>query len=134
MTYARPAPLDRAPTPAEIEGFVHDFYARVRDDAELGPVFAARIEDWDVHLGRMVAFWTTVLHGTPAYVVGPKGPPPAIHRAIAELRRDHFETWLRLFRATLEERLGPRRAAPVLERARRMARALSAHLPPEARA
>ena len=35
---------------ALIDRLVEDFYARVRDDALIGPVFAERIEDWAPHL------------------------------------------------------------------------------------
>lgn len=38
---------------------VHSFYARVRADAVLGPVFASRISNWDAHLERMVTFWSS---------------------------------------------------------------------------
>jgi hypothetical protein len=50
---------------------VHAFYDRVRQDALLGPVFDARIQDWPQHLERMVDFWSSVAlmtgryHGTP---------------------------------------------------------------------
>ena len=39
-----------------LRDLVHSFYAKVRRDAVLGPIFAARISDWDPHLERMVAF------------------------------------------------------------------------------
>jgi hemoglobin len=54
-----------------IDRLVRGFYARVREDALLGPVFAARIADWDPHLQRMCAFWSSVAlltgryHGRP---------------------------------------------------------------------
>ena len=32
---------------------VHRFYGKVRADTVLGPIFAARIEDWGPHLERM---------------------------------------------------------------------------------
>ncbi|GAB5543718.1 MAG: group III truncated hemoglobin [Sandaracinaceae bacterium] len=120
------------PDEAEIAGFVRAFYGRVQHHPELGPVFARRIEDWEPHLARMTAFWTAVLHGVPAYTPSPRGGPPVLHRAIEELSRAHFDAWLTLFRETLVERLGEDRAEPVMQRARRMARALSAHLPREA--
>lgn len=129
-------PIDPSPPPEvgadEIAGFVRAFYHRVQAHPELGPVFGTRITDWEPHLERMTAFWTTVLHGVPAYVSRAEGGPPALHRAIGELHHAHFVAWLCLFREVLEERLGPERAEPVLRRAIRMARSLSAHLPGEA--
>jgi hemoglobin len=41
---------------AMIEHLVRDFCGRVRNDAVLGPIFAARIEDWEPHLQKMFAF------------------------------------------------------------------------------
>jgi Truncated hemoglobins len=45
---------------AMIERLVREFYVRVRDDAVLGPVFAAKIDDWEPHLQKMFAFWSSV--------------------------------------------------------------------------
>lgn len=40
-----------------IDRLVRRFYAAVRLDADLGPIFAARIQDWEPHLRRMTDFW-----------------------------------------------------------------------------
>ena len=42
-----------------LRDLVHRFYAKVRADPVLGPVFASRIEDWGPHLERMAAFWSS---------------------------------------------------------------------------
>lgn len=114
---------------AAISELVERFYARVRDDAQLGPVFASRIEDWGPHLQRMKGFWRTVLRGEPGYQPGPGGPPPVVHRGIAELRVDHFSRWLKLFGETASELFSPPAAAALRGRAQRMAGALGRHLP-----
>ena len=54
-------------TEAEIADLVHRFYARVRADALLGPIFDAHIVEWDPHLARMVDFWSSALRGTRRY-------------------------------------------------------------------
>ena len=41
---------------AMIQRLVHGFYSRIRIDPVLGPIFAARIKEWDPHLARMCAF------------------------------------------------------------------------------
>ena len=41
-----------------IERLVRGFYAKVRTDAVLGPIFEARIRDWEPHLEQMFAFWS----------------------------------------------------------------------------
>jgi len=108
---------------------VRRFYGAVRADRRLAPVFDARIDDWEPHLQRMMSFWRTILRGEPGYQPGPKGPPPVVHRAIAELDREHFARWLALFEEVALE-VFPRDAAEiVVTKARRMAVALSGHLP-----
>ncbi|MET3779455.1 truncated hemoglobin YjbI [Brevundimonas sp. 1080] len=41
---------------AMIDALVEGFYARVRDDALIGPIFADRITDWAPHLAQMKLF------------------------------------------------------------------------------
>lgn len=115
---------------ASIEKLVRGFYERVRDDEELGPIFAGRIENWEPHLQRMMSFWTTVLRGEAGYRFGPKGPPPVVHRGIAELRLRHFERWLSLFTEEAHKAFPAEAASFVVGRAQGMGRALSAHLHP----
>jgi hypothetical protein len=38
------------------ENLVRRFYAKVREDAVLGPIFDTKIHDWEPHLERMCAF------------------------------------------------------------------------------
>ncbi|MBK8909184.1 MAG: group III truncated hemoglobin [Rhodospirillales bacterium] len=102
-----------------LRNLVHSFYARVRGDTELGPVFAARITDWGPHLERMVAFWSSVALMTGRY----HGRPVPAHTTLS-IQGVHFERWLRLFRATAQEVCTPAAAAHVVERAERIARAL----------
>src|SRR5579883_2509313 len=52
---------------AMIDRLVRAFYARVREDGLLGPVFAARIRDWEPHLRQMGAFWSSVALMSGAY-------------------------------------------------------------------
>jgi hemoglobin len=82
-----------------IARFVETFYGRIREDALLGPIFAARIADWPVHLDRMKGFWRSVLHNSGEF----SGNPMAKHLAIPGLGKDHFAHWLELFYATLRE-------------------------------
>lgn len=43
-----------------LHDLVHEFYAKLRGDTMLGPIFAERITDWGPHLDRMVVFWSSV--------------------------------------------------------------------------
>jgi hemoglobin len=113
----------------QIEQMVEEFYARVQQDPELGPIFDKRIDDWPVHLGRMVRFWRAVLRSEPGFSPSPRGAPPVLHRRITELRRDHFQRWLGLFGEVVDEVYAPRARAHVKDAAARIATALSRHLP-----
>jgi len=104
---------------ATIERLVRAFYARVREDALLAPVFAARIADWEPHLGRMCAFWSSVVLGSGRY----EGDPMRLHRPLA-IDASHFDRWLELFEATAREVCAPAAAAYFADRARRIAASL----------
>jgi hemoglobin len=106
-------------TEAMIERLVHGFYAKVRTDALLAPVFEARIGDWEPHLAQMCAFWSSVAlmsgryHGTPMV----KHLPLLVDAA-------HFDRWLALFEQAAREICPPQAAAHFVERARRIAASL----------
>jgi hemoglobin len=83
-------------TETEIHTLVHSFYAAVRGDPLLGPVFEAHVDDWPRHLSRMVDFWSSVLLGTARN----RGTPMPVHCALPNLAPELFRRWLRLFRDT----------------------------------
>lgn len=125
-----PAPSVRPAITAEIQArtgldeevlrqLVHAFYGRVREDPELGPIFAGRIRDWPPHLDRMTAFWSSVALMTGRY----HGAPVPKHVGLPVEWR-HFKRWLTLFRATAREVCTPAGADHVIERAERIARSL----------
>lgn len=116
----------------QIEQMVEEFYGRVRQDEELGPIFDRRIDDWPLHLGRMVKFWRAVLRSEPSYSPSPRGAPPVLHRRIDELRPEHFQRWLRLFGEVVDETYVPGARAHVKNAAARIATALSRHLTQDA--
>ncbi len=87
-------------TDEEIKNVVYSFYQTVRADSILGPIFASEMsEDWDQHMKKMVNFWSTVLFGKSLY----NGNPLQVHRRIKNLRPEHFDHWLFLFKQTLIE-------------------------------
>jgi hemoglobin len=83
-------------TEEEIVSLVHAFYARVRSDPQLGPIFDRHIADWDAHLGRLVDFWSSVLRRTGRF----SGAPMPKHNALPDLSAELFERWLGLFAQT----------------------------------
>lgn len=104
---------------ALIERLVHGFYVKVRADGLLGPVFAARIEDWEPHLARICAFWSSVALLSGRY----HGQPMEKHLPLS-IDAEHFDRWLALFEETAREVCPPAAAEHFIERARRIAESL----------
>ncbi len=104
---------------AMIERLVPAFYARVRADELLGPIFAARIADWEPHLQRMCAFWSSLALMSGAY----HGQPMQKHLALPVEAR-HFDRWLKLFAATANNLCPPQAAARFIMLAERVAESL----------
>ena len=95
-------------TEAMIHELVHAFYAKVRIDPALGPIFNRVIGDgWDEHLAKLCDFWSSVLLMTGRF----KGAPMPAHIRLAEIRPTHFARWLHLFRQTAEQLCPPEAAA-----------------------
>ncbi len=103
-----------------IRELVQAFYARVRRDPLLGPVFETRVGDWPEHLEKLSAFWSSVVLMTGRY----KGRPMPVHMAITEISRAHFERWLALFRETAKTVCPEQAAALFIDRAERIAESL----------
>ena len=73
------APIENAlPTEDEIGRLVDAFYAKVRADAALGPVFDRAISDWGPHLETMRKFWSSVMLTSGRY----KGNPVTVHHRV----------------------------------------------------
>ena len=102
-----------------IERLIRAFYVRVRQDAMLAPVFESRIADWEPHLERMFAFWSSLTLMTGRY----HGQPMAKHLALP-VDAIHFDRWLALFDQTARELCPPAAAERFIERAHRVAESL----------
>lgn len=102
----------------DVKLFVDAFYAKVRIDPRIGPVFAAIIPSeahWPIHLERMYSFWNTVLFGVRDY----RGNPFAKH-ANLPIEKPHFERWVSLLTATIDELFEGEKAEEVKMRAEKM--------------
>jgi hemoglobin len=102
-----------------IERLIRAFYVRARQDAMLAPVFESRIADWEPHLERMFAFWSSLTRMTGRY----HGQPMAKHLALP-VDAIHFDRWLALFDQTARELCPPAAAERFIERAHRVAESL----------
>ncbi len=83
----------------EISELVNRFYARVRTDERLGPIFNAHVQDWGAHLVKLTDFWSSALRGTRRF----RGTPMPVHTALPGLNAELFQHWLQLFDATAGE-------------------------------
>ena len=97
------------------------FYARIRVDAQLGPIFNDAIDDWPEHLEKLAAFWSSVMLTSGRY----KGQPvPAHMRHRARITPELFDRWLALWARTTDELMAPESAAILQAKAARIAQSL----------
>ncbi len=93
-----------APTKETINTLVHGFYADVRKDPLLGPVFENALRGrWDVHLQRLVDFWSTVALGTRSF----RGDIFSQHMALQNITPAHFAAWVGLWKKHTEQLFFP---------------------------
>jgi hemoglobin len=112
--------LEAGVTEPMIRDLVDAFYAKVRKDEVLGPIFNAAITDWDDHLDKLAAFWSSVVLMTGRY----KGRPMPAHARIPGISDAHFARWLALFGETARD-VCPAPAADLFaDRASRIAESL----------
>ncbi|MCD2423315.1 group III truncated hemoglobin [Niabella pedocola] len=85
-------------TIADIRLLVDRFYTSVRENGQIGPIFDAVIRDqWPQHLEKMYRFWETVLLDNHTYFGSPFPP-----HAKLPVTQQHFDTWLGIWRQTID--------------------------------
>jgi hemoglobin len=113
----RPDPI----TEDAITRLVDSFYAKIRADAELGPIFMRAIPgDWGPHLATMRNFWSSVMLTSGRY----KGNPIAVHQRVEGMELRLFDRWLSLFEQTCDELFDAPVAAGFRAKAHRIAESL----------
>jgi hemoglobin len=83
-----------------ISKLLRHFYADVRQDPLIGPIFNAKIKDWKHHLEIITSFWETLIGGPSSYA-----RPMPIKRLLLRLREEDFERWLFLWQANCRAQL-----------------------------
>ena len=113
---------------ADIVRLVDGFYARVRADEILGPIFdGVAHTDWDHHLPKMYDFWEAVLFGAPGF----QGNPLAVHRELATrvpLGAREFGRWVVLFHESVDMLFHGPSAGDTKLRASRIAAVMQHHI------
>jgi hemoglobin len=115
---AKPIPF---PSEETIHALVHGFYAQVRRDPQLAPIFERAITgDWEPHLARMCDFWSGVVRQSGRYT----GNPMLAHMKQKTIRPEHFARWLELFGKSAREICSADEAELFIARAENIARSL----------
>lgn len=100
-----------------VRRLVDSFYETIRADAMLGPIFAANVKDWSLHLPKMYNFWSSMVLRSGRY----SGRPIQVHMKLDSLTHEHFDHWLALWRETVTRIAPPAAQAPFINAAERMA-------------
>ena len=95
------------------------FYADVRQDPLIGPIFNAQIKDWKHHLEVIASFWETIIGGPSTYA----RPMPMKHLTL-RLREKDFERWLFLRQANCRTQLSSDVAKEMIDLANHIAHRL----------
>jgi hemoglobin len=114
--------------PEDCERLVRVFYARALTDPLIGYLFVdvARL-DLEAHVPVIASFWSTILLNTQSYGGGAFAAHAALD-AKSPLRAGHFERWLALWRATVDELFAGERAELAKAHAERVAGAFQRRL------
>ncbi|MCX6182971.1 MAG: group III truncated hemoglobin [Bacteroidetes bacterium] len=88
---------------ADIEALVNAFYLKVEKDDVIRHFFTDVVKlDWSKHIPVMYDFWESILLNTHNY----KGNPMPAHVSLNEkspMKKEHFDRWIQLFSATIDE-------------------------------
>jgi hemoglobin len=104
-----------------LKGLVDAFYARVRADEALGPIFNDAVGDWPEHLAKLADFWSSVMLSSGRY----KGQPvPAHAQHRHRITPALFERWLEIWTQVTDDLMEPGAAAALQAKARRIAESL----------
>lgn len=89
-------------TTHDIEILVNAFYDKVKT-SEIGFFFNNLAQvNWEKHLPKMYIFWESVLFATVKFDGNPIGAHYPINE-MAAMEKQHFETWLKLWKQTIDE-------------------------------
>jgi hemoglobin len=115
-------------TREDCERLVRAFYSRALTDPLIGHIFTdvAKL-DLDEHVPVIASFWETVLLGNQTYRGGAFRPHAELHMKVG-LLAGHFERWLVLWRATVDELFEGERAELAKSHALRVASAFHQRL------
>ncbi len=116
-------------TPEEILALMRIFYARVRADELLRPVFVDQADiDWDEHIPKIGAFWCQLELGIRGFHGNPT-QKHIEHSAVEPFRAEQFGRWVSLFHDTIDAGWAGPHAKSIKARAVMIAKAQSRLVP-----
>ena len=98
--------MDTIETRNDISVLVNSFYAKIRKDELLGPIFNSHIPDekWPEHLSKLTDFWETNLFGIAKFKGNPSQKHVNVDRNLEyTIEQTHFGKWLQLWFETIDE-------------------------------
>lgn len=100
-------------TSEDIKTLIDRFYDKVNRDELLAPIFndVAKVA-WAAHLPKMYRFWDTMLLHAMSY-----GDKPYPKHEVLPIKHGHFEHWVALFVATVNENFSGSKSEEAKERA-----------------
>ena len=119
MGSAGKSPFERLGGAPVLMNLLRGFYADVRQDEVIGPIFDAHIQDWPTHLDRIGSFWARQLGAFSNY----SGGFGAAHLPL-QLKEIHFQRWLGLWERHCRRELDPESAEFLIVRAHEIAQQL----------
>ena len=103
---------------------VNTFYDKVQNTKELSYFFNDIAQlNWQEHLPKMYDFWETILFHKQVYKGNPMVKHVKLHK-IASLKSENFDTWLVLFKSTVDELFSGEYALKIKTRATSIATAI----------
>ena len=110
---------------ADVSLLVRSFYAKVRQNELLGPIFNNIISDWEEHLEKLTDFWENNLFFIKKYYGNPKKAHIDVDQKMDNIiESKHFGEWLNLWYKTIDENF----EGQLADRAKMNARKMSTHL------
>jgi len=83
---------------------VRTFYAKIRKDDFLGPIFNGIITDWETHLELLTDFWETNLLYKRKYFGNPMHAHVEVDQKLGNtINEMHFGTWINMWVQTIDE-------------------------------
>ena len=105
----------------DVSLLVNTFYAKVRKDELLGPIFNGIITDWPTHLELLTDFWETNLLYKRKYFGNPMSAHVEVDKKCGNTINElHFGTWINLWLETINELFEGEVAQIAINRSRNM--------------